>query len=569
MLALGVLASCVAALAYGKPMARSMQVHDSRQTVPPSFQLVGPAPPDTMLNLRLALVRGNMSGLETVLMDVSTPSSPLYGQHLTKEEVEAFMAPKPESVAAVNAWLKENNIAAKQRTPAGDWLGFSLPVSQASELLNAEFSVFNHTATGTTSIRTLAYSIPSDLQGHIDLIHPTTSFAQPLKGRTINFTPRKDGKAPLVTNTTQATVPASCQSQITPACLQALYGIPIAPATAKTNQLAVSGFIQEFANQQDLTTFLGSLRPDLPSTTTFSLQTLDDGENPQVLSQAGIEADLDIQYTVGIASQVPITFISVGDNNQDGDLSGFLDIIEFLLSETNQPQVLSTSYGFNEGDLGAALEQNLCSAYMALGTRGTSILFSSGDGGVSGSQAQRCTAFVPTFPSGCPFVTSVGATSDIGPEVAASFSSGGFSEVFSQPSYQASAVSSFLHALGSTNAGKFNPAGRAFPDISAQGEDVEIVFQGQFGAVAGTSCSTPIMASIIALLNDQLASEGKPPLGFLNPLLYSTAAAAFTDIVSGNNPGCNTNGFPARPGWDPVTGLGTPNFDALRTAVGL
>ncbi|KAJ2981143.1 hypothetical protein NUW54_g10910 [Trametes sanguinea] len=402
MLALGLFTSCVAALAYGKPMARSMQVHDSRQTVPSSFQLVGPAPPDTMLNLRLALVRGNMTGLESVLMDVSTPSSPLYGQHLSKEEVETFMAPKPESVAAVNAWLKENNIVTTKATPAGDWLSFSVPVNQASKLLNAEFSVFNHTASGTTAIRTLAYSIPSDLQGHLDLIHPTTSFVQPQTGRVMNFVPRKDGNAPLVTNRTSAAVPASCQSQITPACLQALYGIPTAPATVKTNQLAVSGFIQQFANQQDLKTFLGSLRPDLPPSTTFSLQTLDDGENPQVLSEAGLEADLDTQYTVGIASQVPITFISVGPNNQDGDLSGFLDIIEFLLSETSQPQVLSTSYGSNEEDIGSAMAKNLCSAYMALGARGTSILFSSGDGGVSGTQSQRCTSFVPTFPSGCP-----------------------------------------------------------------------------------------------------------------------------------------------------------------------
>ncbi|CDO76407.1 hypothetical protein BN946_scf184937.g21 [Trametes cinnabarina] len=545
-----------------------MLVHEARSAIPPSFELVGPAPPDTMLKLRLALVRGNVSALETVLMDVSTPSSPLYGQHLSKEEAEAFMAPKPESVAAVDAWLKDNNIAVSKASPAGDWLSFSIPVSKANKLLDTQFSVFNHSASGKMSIRTLAYSIPSDLQSHIDFVHPTTAFVPPLKRPVFNFVPRESGSAPLVNRTSNA-VPASCQSQITPACLQALYGIPSTPATVKSNQLAVSGFIQQFANQQDLKTFITNLRPDLPPSTTFSLQTLDDGENPQVLSEAGTEADLDTQYTVGIASQVPVTFISVGPDNQDGDLSGFLDIIEFLLSETNQPQVLSTSYGFDEGDIPTALAKNLCSAYMALGARGTSILFSSGDGGVSGSQSQRCTAFVPTFPSGCPFVTSVGATADIAPEVAASFSSGGFSDIFDQPAYQANAVNTFLNALGSTNAGKFNPSGRAFPDISAQGEDVEIVFQGQFGEVAGTSCSTPIMASIVALLNDLLAAEGKKPLGFLNPFLYSTAASAFTDIVSGNNPGCNTNGFPARPGWDPVTGLGTPNFAALRTAAGI
>ena len=206
---------------------------------------------------------------------------------------------------------------------------------------------------------------------------------------------------------------------------------------------------------------------------------------------------------------------------------------------------------------------------MQLGARGVSILFASGDGGVSGSQSARCTNFVPTFPSGCPFMTSVGATTGIGPETAASFSSGGFSNIFAQPSYQASAVSTFLTALGNTNSGKFNRAGRAFPDISAQGVSVEIVQDGQAGLVDGTSCASPIFASVISLLNDRLIAAGKPVLGFLNPFLYSTGASALNDVTSGSNPGCNTNGFTARAGWDPVTGLGTPNFAKLLTAVGL
>lgn len=41
-----------------------------------------------------------------------------------------------------------------------------------------------------------------------------------------------------------------------------------------------------------------------------------------------------------------------------------------------------------------------------------------------------------------------------------------------------------------------------------------------------------------------------------------------SERITGNNPGCNTNGFPAKTGWDPVTGLGTPNFGRLQVAVG-
>lgn len=56
---------------------------------------------------------------------------------------------------------------------------------------------------------------------------------------------------------------------------------------------------------------------------------------------------MDTQYTVGVAGGVPVTFISVGPNNNDG-IDGFLDIINFLIKEASQPQVLSTSYGFDE-----------------------------------------------------------------------------------------------------------------------------------------------------------------------------------------------------------------------------
>ena len=150
-------------------------------------------------------------------------------------------------------------------------------------------------------------------------------------------------------------------------------------------------------------------------------------------------------------------------------------------------------------------------------------------------------------------MTSVGATTGV-PETSASFSSGGFSNFFATADYQAGVVSAYLTTLGKTNMGKFNRSGRAFPDIAAQGENVEIVFQQEAGLVAGTSCSSPIFASIIALINDRLAAQGATSLGFLNPFLYGPAASTFTDITTGNNPGCNTNGFPATTGWDPVRG---------------
>ena len=154
--------------------------------------------------------------------------------------------------------------------------------------------------------------------------------------------------------TARQSVPASCANTVTPTCVLDLYGIPSTKATQSSNTLGVSGFIEQFANNNDLQTFLGALRPDLAGST-FTLQTLDDGENPQNEQEAGVEANLDTQYTIGIASGVPTFFISVGERFQDGNLEGFLDIINFLLGESNPPHVLTTSYGQNENTISSNL----------------------------------------------------------------------------------------------------------------------------------------------------------------------------------------------------------------------
>ncbi|KAJ7081328.1 family S53 protease-like protein [Mycena belliarum] len=553
-------------LAAASPAARpNFVVHEKRDAVPSSFAKVGPAPSSATIPLRIGLFSNNFPGLEETLYAVSTPGSAQYGQHLTLEEAKAFMEPTAESLAAVTAWLDSHDLKATVASPYGEWLTVDVPVSKANEMLDANYETFTHIDTGKQIIRTLSYSLPAELHAHIEAMHPTTGFGKPLTA----------GRQPVVTASDRPAfnssihsdaVPSSCASTVTPACLQAMYGIPTTLATQKSNSIAVAGFIEQFAQTKDLTAFLQRFRTDLPSSTTFALRTFDNGKNTQSASQAGIEANLDIEYTVGIASGVPITFVSGGETFSDGALEGFLDIINNLSQLSTVPQVLTTSYGEDEPDQTAATFTKLCNAYAAYGTRGGSILFASGDGGVAGGQSQSCSNFIVAFPSGCPFLTSVGAVSGIPPsETAASFSSGGFSRVFTQPSYQTTAVKTYLTALGSTNSGKFTPTGRAFPDVSAQGVDYEIVSGGTLEGVSGTSCSSPMFASVIGLVNDRLIAAGKAPLGFLNPFLYANPGM-FNDVTLGHNTGCNTNGFPARAGWDPVTGLGTPNFAAILAA---
>jgi tripeptidyl-peptidase-1 len=209
----------------------------------------------------------------------------------------------------------------------------------------------------------------------------------------------------------------------------------------------------------------------------------------------------------------------------------------------------------------------LCQAFARLGARGTSVLVASGDGGVAGSRPNNtCTTFVPTLPANCPYITAVGATQGNPIETGADLSAGGFSNYYARPLYQYIEVEGYLAQLGSTYRGLYNASSRAYPDVSAQGKNLVIVKGGKEYRVDGTSASAPIFASVISLLNERLLRMGRQPLGFLNPLIY-LFPEIFNDITSGNNPSCGTNGFPAKKGWDPVTGLGTPDFEKFAAAI--
>ncbi|KAI0674808.1 family S53 protease-like protein [Trametes maxima] len=581
MVAAGLLFFAFISLALARPTGfDELHVHERRSSVPDGFKYLGKADPNATLKLRIALAQSNPAGLEAALYGVSTPGSKNYRQHLSKAEVQALVAPKPESVKAVRTWLSNNNVAATQASPAGDWLSIEVPVSKASTLLGTQFGEYAHERSNTSMIRTLAYSVPASVKGHLDVIFPVTSFIEPrispASAQVIHSIHARSSdekeKRTVAKSTSRKTAPTvvaavdgSCKTVITPKCLQSIYNIPSAPASSNSSSIIVASFAGEAATSQDLQMFLTQFRPDVKkkvsSQSIFAVKSLDGGATD--FSSGTTEASLDIQYTVGVATNVPTTFVSVGSNTTDG-IAGFLDIINNLLAQDEVPSVLTTSFGFNEKDIPSGVGRNLCNAYAQLGARGTTVLFGSGDGGVSGIQStQGCNTFVPTFPSTCPFVTSVGGTRGVGPEVAVSFSSGGFSNLFPRPQYQDKAVTAYLKKLGKTNSGLFNSSGRAFPDIAAQAQGFQVVRNGEVIPVAGTSAASPTVASLVALLNDAILNDGGKPMGFLNPFLYSTGTRALTDVTQGNNPGCGTSGFPATSGWDAVTGLGTPDFAKL------
>lgn len=548
--------------------AGRMPVHERREVVPAGFVSQGAAPATEMLTLRIALASSNVAGLEARLMSIATPGSPDFRKWLSKDEVKRFVQPAPQALSAFTAFASANGLEPTVISPNGDWLSVTLPVSKANKLFAAKYETFTHASLKRPVTRTLSVSLPSELVGHVEVLHPSTSFLNPTVPLPL---------AQKISTRGKRAVEPSCDSDdphsvVTPTCLQELYGIPKTPATQPGNTLLVTSYEEQWAKTADLQTFLELMRPDMDPSTTFTLLTLDNGTNPQGPDNARGEGNLDIQYTAGIATGVPVQFLSVGDGVDFP--TALLDTNIFLDGVDDLPSVLSMSYANDEATVGLSMATKICNGYMALGARGMSVVVASGDGGVHGGHdgVKECTnnTFLAVFPASCPYATAVGGTQSFAPERAINFTSGGFSAFFPAPAYQAAATKAFLAALPPDFPGVFDRGGRGFPDVAAQAWNYGVVMEGNSTVTGGTSAATPLFASVIALINDRLLAAGRPVLGFLNPFLYSTASSTFTDVTAGHNAGyhCTEDqvAFDAGVGWDPLTGFGTPVFDALLAA---
>jgi tripeptidyl-peptidase-1 len=146
-------------------------------------------------------------------------------------------------------------------------------------------------------------------------------------------------------------------------------------------------------------------------------------------------------------------------------------------------------------------------------------------------------------------------------------SGGGFSNVFPAPIYQHDAIQQYkdLESEHLSNFDDhFNATGRGYPDVSALANNYLVFFNGKMRILCGSSASTPVFASIFTLINNERLNAGKRPLGFLNPAIWKYPEM-FNDVMLGANEGCGIDpAFQAAAGWDPVTGMGSPDYNRMR-----
>ena len=232
--------------------------------------------------------------------------------------------------------------------------------------------------------------------------------------------------------------------------------------------------------------------------------------------------------------------------------------------------IISESLGICETDTTPALRDQLQSMEVQAQAQGMSHFVATGDSGAYECGQSEYPA--ASFPSTLPNVTAVGGTTVFesrqgtyfqeyawGSPIDESGTGGGRSQVYSLPSYQQSVQDANGHGY------------RQLPDVSADADPItgyHIVLGGRDTQAGGTSASTPLWASVIALINQDLKAKGMREVGFANPALYwmgennaKFSTPPFHDITAGNN-----LAYDAGPGWDFATGWGSMDAAGLEAA---
>jgi len=521
-----------------------------------------------------AVRQANLGQLEEELFARSTPGSHKYGLHMGFEEVGQMIATKAPA-KRVAKWIFANiaGAALVKTSHRGEYMRIRTTVASLEKALNTSFSYWKSDMTGKVSVRCEKYYLPKSLTTDLHAIFGTTDFPpmirQPPQFKEMMNLSANDGSYDRANN------------YISPAILNSFYKINSNVGSAEVSQAVFESSGQTYS-PEDLTTFQEQF--SLP---TEQVSTDVGGHASNSICETGpnncTEANLDVQYMMAVSQKTPMTYYYVG-NEEDP----FVAFVESIAAETNPPLVNSISYGSVESEISSSTMEAFNNEVMKLGVMGVSVFVSSGDDGVANficSSPSEC-AYNPSYPATSPYVTAVGATyasswADPGSgeivcqsnvDNAIITSGGGFSTLFSAPSYQKEAINEYFQNVATQPVAGYAAGGRGYPDVALSGFGYQVVIGGSLSVVCGTSCSSPSVAGMASLVNAVRLEAGASPLGFLNPAIYKNAAA-FNDITSGENQCtanaqvCCSQGFYASVGWDPTTGFGSVDYEKFKAAL--
>lgn len=527
----------------------------------PGVRTLGPMASSQPLTVALSLQPSGGTELADFATAVSTPGSPSYGHFLSPAGLAtAFGAPEA-SVGAAAAYFESYGLRVTV-SPDRLFLSVSGPAGAIASAFHTQFeryraggeSFFAHPTPAVLPAIAPWYGVIG--LGNVTQIRPLTTSLAP---------------AP----TSGGCSGSSGGYPISPCGMATAYDYASLWGQGKNGTGTRIGVVDVFDSSENA----ASLSSDLASFTknfalasprvSFAFPT----ESESSLNHTGpdgwsVEDALDLQWVHGAAPGATITDALAPDTDP-----GLYGAVDWLVS-THAVDVLSLSWGepdvgqFNLFSTPCPFECNASSdgsyamlhpVLEAAAAEGIGVFVASGDCGASDGTSGLST----DYPASDPFATGVGGTV-LTPNSDGTYSSesawsgnasgasspgcanqggsgGGFSE-FPRPAWQSGPG---LPA---------SPATRGVPDVAIDAATgAAVFFQGSEASASGTSLGAPVWTGIAAIA-DQIAGV---PLGFLDPSLYSVLSSgqysgALHDITTG------TNGYAAGPGWDPVTGVGSP-----------
>jgi kumamolisin len=507
---------------------------------------IGPANPNETVDVTIRL--RSRAGKKP-MVSADTYTKPIEERTiLSRKEFEQRHGADPDSIARVETFARQHKLTVKEKSPARRTVILSGTVTAMNEAFGVELKEYDH-PTGKYRGRTGAIHLPAELQGVVEGV-----FGLDNRPQAKPHFRRRRGRAGARAD--------SVNLSYTPPQVAALYDFPTGVDGAGECIALIE--LGGGYNTADLSNYWSQLK--LIETPAVSAVSVGNGSNNPTGDPNGPDGEvmLDIEVSGSIAPGAKIV-VYFADNTD----AGFLNAITTAVHDsTNNPSVVSISWGGPESSWTQQAMTSMDEAFQSAAAMGVSVCVAAGDDGSTDGVTDGLNHV--DFPASSPNVLACGGT-----QLVASGNSitsetvwnelannegatgGGISDVFPLPSWQNGAGVP-LSANPNKN------VGRGVPDVTGDADPTTgyvTRVDGNPDVIGGTSAVAPLWAGLIALLNQ---SMGKP-VGFINPLLYQDAGTArdLNDITSGNN-----GAYSAGPGWDACSGLGSPIGTQVAAALG-
>ena len=472
-------------------------------------------------------------------VDEEASRRPAERRTLSREELASSYGASEQDIAAVRSFAAESGLEVAAVDRGRRSVTLRGTVEAVAKAFGAqELGLFQHGAGGVYRGRTGPLTVPADLAGVITGVFGID-------------------ERPQATPHIRFHAAQAAATSYTPIQVAQAYQFP-AGLTGARETVAIIELGGGFS-QSDLGTYFHGLGLTPPSVTAVGVD--GGGNSPGTDQNSDGEVMLDIEVVGAVApgAKIVVYFSSNADQ-------GFIDAVSTAVHDTtNKPSVVSISWGGPEDSWTEQARTQMEQAFTEAAALGVTVTVAAGDNGSTDGQSDGKQHV--DFPASAPHALACGGTSlkATGGQITSETvwndgagggaGGGGISIEFPVPSYQSSVTMP-------TNADTGKP-GRGVPDVAGDADPetgYTILVDGSQQTIGGTSAVAPLWAALTSLINQSLGKSA----GFLQPQIYvSSAQGGFRDITEGNN-----GAYHAGAGWDPCTGVGSPNGTALLQALG-